>query len=134
MRVWFTILVLVAAARAQSFVASTSSIPDAPNQHRFWTVETKVNTGILAGLVAADATLTQQALSHGMREANPIMRPFVTRGAAGSAAGSSLGFGTGLGIVYLLHRTNHHKAERIAMRMFVGVEGAVVANNLVAAR
>jgi uncharacterized membrane protein len=65
-----------------------------------------------------------------MREANPIMRPFVTRGAAGSAAGSALGFGTGLGVVYLLHRTNHHKAERMALRMIMGMEGAVVANNV----
>ena len=130
MRVLFAIFLLAATGGAQSFVISAASPPEAPSQHRFWNVETKVSAGIFAGLVAADATLTQRGLNQGMREANPIMRPFVTRGPAGAAAGSALGFGTGLGVVYLLHRTNHHKAERIAMRMIVGMEGAVVANNL----
>ena len=134
MKVLFAILLLGAAGHAQSFVASNSSVPDAPSQHRFWALETKVNAGILAGLVAADATLTQRGLNDGMRETNPIMRPFVTRGAAGSAAGSALGYGTGLGVVYLLHRTNHHKAERLALRLIVGMEGAVVARNLVVIR
>jgi hypothetical protein len=32
--------------------------------------------------------------------------------------------------VYLLHRTHHYKAERITMRLMVGVESAVVANNI----
>jgi hypothetical protein len=134
MRVLFAILLVVVAGHAQSFVISAASPPEAPSQHRFWTVETKVSAGIFAGLVAADATLTQRGLNQGMKEANPIMRPFVTRGAAGSAAGSALGFGTGLGVVYLLHRTHHHKAERMAMRMIVGMEGAVVANNVFVTR
>jgi uncharacterized membrane protein len=134
MKVLFAILLLVAAGHAQSFVISAASPPEAPSRHRFWTVETKVSAGIFAGLVAADATLTQRGLNDGMRETNPIMRPFVTRGAAGSAAGSALGYGTGLGVVYLLHRTNHHKAERLAMRLMVGMEGAVVARNLVVIR
>src|SRR5882672_7615598 len=76
-----------------------------------------------------DATTTQRGLSQGYREANPIMRPFVTRGVAGQAAGSALGFGAGLGTVYLLHKTNHHKAERVAMRLMIGVQSAVVVNN-----
>jgi len=53
----------------------------------------------------------------------------VTRGTVGQAAGSALGFGAGLGTVYLLHKTNHHKAERIAMRLMIGVQSAVVASN-----
>jgi len=88
----------------------------------------------LAGLVAADAVTTQRGLNQGFREADPLMRPFVTRGAAGEAAGSALGFGTGVGVVYLLHRTHHYKAERITMRMIVAGEGGVVANNIIAIR
>lgn len=135
MRALLVVLLLAAAASAQNFVAPSSSLPDAPSQqHRFWNTETRINTGIFAGLVAADAITTQRGLSQGSREANPVMRPFVTRGAAGQAAGSALGFGAGLGTVYLLHKTHHHKAERIALRLIIGVQGAVVANNIVALR
>jgi hypothetical protein len=137
MKALLALLLLTASAAAQSLVAPSSSLsqlPDAPSQHRFWNFETKMNTGIFAGLVAADAITTQRGLSQGYREANPIMRPFVTRGIAGQAAGSALGFGAGLGTVYLLHKTNHHKAERIAMRLMIGVQSAVVANNFFATR
>ncbi len=91
-----------------------------------------MNVSILAGLIAADAITTQRGLSEGLREANPIMRPFVTRGAAGEAAGSALGFGAGVGVVYLLHRSHHYKAERITMRILVAGEAGFVANNIVA--
>jgi len=85
-------------------------------------------------LVTADAITTQKGLSQGMRETNPLMRPFVTRGSAGEAAGSAIGMGSALGVVYLLHKTNHHKAERITMRLMIGVEGTVVASNIAALR
>jgi len=84
--------------------------------------------------VAADAITTQRGLSEGFREANPVMRPFVTRGATGQGVGSALGFGVGLGAVYLLHQSHHYKAERVTMRLMVGVEGAVVASNIVQIR
>lgn len=135
MKFLLSILLLSAAMQAQSFTASSSSaLPDAASQRPFWTVENKVNVSILAGLVAADAVTTQRGLNQGLRETNPIMRPLVTRGAAGEAAGSALGFGTGVGVVYLLHRTHHYKAERITMRLIVAGEAGFVANNIIAIR
>ena len=135
MKYLLSILLLSVAMQAQSFTASTSfALPDAPSQHPFWTVENKVNFSILAALVAADAVTTQRGLNQGLREANPLMRPFVTHGAAGEAAGSALGFGAGVGVVYLLHRSHHYKAERITMRMLVAGEGGFVANNIIAIR
>jgi len=134
MKALLMILILAAAAQAQEFTAPSSLQPDAKGHEHFWTFETKLNTGILAGLVATDAFTTQRGLERGFREANPIMRPFVTRGAAGQAVGSALGFGAAMGTVYLLHKTHHHKAERIAMRLMVGVQSAVVANNIAALR
>ena len=135
MKLLFSLLLLSVAVQAQSFTANSSAaVPDAPGQQPFWTIENKVNVSILAGLVAADAITTQRGLNQGFREVNPLMRPFVTRGAAGEAAGSALGFGAGVGVAYLLHRTHHYKAERIAMRLIVGGEGAFVANNLIAIR
>lgn len=132
MKAFLLILLLGGSALAQNFAAPSSPLPNAPSHQRFWDLENKVSVGIFAGLIATDAFTTQRGLSHGYREANPIMRPFVTRGAAGEAAGSALGFGAGLGTVYLLHKTHHHKAERIAMRLIIGGESVVVANNLAA--
>src|SRR5260370_3719631 len=135
MKILLSIFWLSIAMAAQSFtVSSSSALPEARSKHPFWTVENKVSVGILAGLVAADAITTQRGLNQGLREVNPIMRPFVTRGAAGQAAGSALGFGAGVGAVYLLHRTHHYKAERITMRLLIAGEGGFVAHNIVAIR
>ena len=130
MKYLLVILLVCAAAQAENFTAATTPVPDAPSQRPFWTFEKKLDFSVLGGLVAADAITTQRGLSQGYREANPLMRPFVTRGAGGEAVGSALGFGAGLGAVYLLHRTHHYKAERITMRLIVGGEGAVVGHNL----
>ena len=132
-----TILLLSAAMQAQSLNVNRFALPDAPSQHvqpPFWTFSNKVSFSVLAGLVAADGITTQRGLNEGLRETNPIMRPFVTRGAAGEAAGSALGFGAAVGAVYLLHHTHHYKAERITMGLFVAGEGGFVANNIMAIR
>ncbi len=135
MKILLSIFWLSIAMAAQSFtVSSSSALPEAPSAHPFWTVENKVSVGILAGLVAADAFTTQRGLNQGLREVNPVMRPFVTRGAAGEAVGSALGFGAGVGVVYLLHRSHHYKAERITMRLIVAGESGFVANNIIAIR
>ena len=134
MRYLLSILLLCAAAHAEALAAATGPLPDAPSHRPFWTAENKVGFGILGSLVVADAITTQRGLNQGFREANPLMRPFVTRGAAGEAAGSALGFGAGLGAVYLLHRSHHYKAERITMRLMVAGEGAIVGNNIAALR
>jgi len=135
MKILLSILLLSAAMQAQSFTAnSKSTLPDAPSQCPFWTIENKVSVGILAGLVAADAFTTQRGLNQGLREVNPVMRPFVTRGAVGEAVGSALGFGAGVGAVYLLHRSHHYTAERITMRLIVAGESGFVANNIIAIR
>jgi hypothetical protein len=135
MKYVLTILLLTASMQAQNFAMNKFALPDAPSQQRhFWTSDNKVNVSLLAGLIAADAITTQRGLNQGLRESNPIMRPFVTRGAAGEAVGSAIGFGAGVGVVYLLHRTNHYKAERIAMRLIVAGESGFVANNIIAIR
>jgi len=93
-------------------------------------MENKIDFSILAGQITVDAVTTQQGLNNGFRETNPVLRPLVTRGVAGEAAASALGLGFGVGTAYLLHRTHHYKAERIAVRTMLAVEGGFVANNL----
>lgn len=135
MRSLLVVFLLSLTVHGQSFTSgnrppSNSTTPDAP----FWSIGTRVDAGILAGLVAADAITTQRGLSMGYREANPLMRPFVSRGAAGQAAGSAIGFGGAVGVAYLLHRTHHYKAERVAMKLMIAGEGGFVANNIVVIR
>jgi len=132
MRFIWSILLLCAAAYGENFeaVAATGSLPDAPSHRSFWSVENKVEFGILGGLITADAITTQQGLSQGFREANPLLRPLVTRGAAGEAAASALGFGAGLGATYLLHRMHYYRAERVTLRCIIAGESAVVGRNI----
>jgi len=129
---FLSIVMLCTAVQAETLAVASDSLPDAPSQRPFWTFENKVGFSMLGSLVAADAITTQRGLSQGYREMNPVMRPFVTRGAAGEAVGSALGYGAALGAVYFLHQTHHYKAERIAMRLMVSGEGAVVVHNIVA--
>jgi len=124
------ILLLIGAAQAQQNFVAVNPVPDAPNPQKFWSKENKIDFSIFAGQITVDAITTQQGLNNGFRETNPIMRPLVTRGVAGEAAASALGFGFGIGTTYLLHRTHHYKAERIAARTMLAVEGGFVANNL----
>lgn len=125
-----TILLLVGVAQAQQNFVTTNTLPDTPGIAKFWSFENKVDFSILAGQIAVDAVTTQHGLREGLQEANPIVRPLVTRGAAGEAVASSLGFGAALGTAYLLHSIHHYKAERIATRALILVEGGVLANNL----
>ena len=135
MKYLLLILSLGAAMQAQNFAVTNFALPDAPRQqHPFWTVENKVEFSVLAGLITADAITTQRGLNQGLTEANPIMRPFVTRGAVGEAAGSALGFGACMGTAYVLHHAHHYKAERVALRLMVASESGFVANNIIAIR
>ena len=130
MKCFLALFLFAAMAQGQNLVLAKAAPPEAPSQHRFWTPEKKVSVSIFAGLIAADAITTQRGLNHGLRESDPLMRPFVTRGVAGEAAGSALGFGAGLGAVYLLHRSHHYKAERITMHLLIGGEGVNLARNI----
>jgi hypothetical protein len=124
------VLLTIGAAQAQQTFVATNSIPQAPAAQKFWSTENKIDFSIFAGQIAADAITTQRGLADGFRETNPVMRPLVTRGIAGEAVASGLGFGFGVGTAYLLHRTHHYKAERIAVRSMLAIEGGFVANNL----
>jgi hypothetical protein len=120
--------VIVPAANAIEFIPAP--VPDAPSARKFWTLENKINFSIFAAEVAADAITTQRGLDRGMREANPLARPLVTHGAGGQAAASAIGMGMALGTAYLLHRTGHYKAERIAVRLMLAGEGFAVGQNI----
>lgn len=124
------LLILIGAAQAQQSFVAVGPVPQAPSPQKFWNAENKIDFSVLAGQIAADAVTTQRGLANGFKETNPVMRPLVTRGVAGEAVASGLGFGFGVGTAYLLHRTHHYRAERIAVRSMLAIEGGFVANNL----
>ncbi len=121
-------------AAPNAIVVEPNTIPDAPSARKFWTLENKINFSIFAVELTGDAITTQRGLNNGMREANPLARPFVTHGAGGQAAASALGFGLGVGTAYWLHRTGHYKAERIAIRIMLAAEGVAVGQNIAVLR
>src|SRR5438128_3163040 len=118
------------AAKGQERAVVTDYLPATPSTQKYWSTENKINFSILAAQVAADAITTQRGLNQGLREANPLMRPLVTRGVVGQTTASALRFGAGLGTVYLLHVMHHYRAERITMRLILAGEGAIVAHNI----
>jgi len=89
-----------------------ASLPEAPEQHKFWDNENRALFVTVAALSAADFAVTRSILQNGGRELNPVTRLF-----SGSTAGLAVNF-TGetagiIGLSYLFHRTGHHKLERL---------------------
>jgi hypothetical protein len=120
-------------AESSRAMAIAGRNPQDGSTHRFFDHGNRLRAGILAGLVAADGISTQKIL-HGAgqwREMNPLARPFVNQGASGQLAASVLGYGFSLGTSYLLHRTGHHKLEKLMLDASIGVEAETVSSNLI---
>src|SRR5581483_1711700 len=99
--------------------------------HRFFERSNNIRFAALAGLVAADGFTTQAALtgSGHFREMNPIARLIVNHGMAGQVAASALGLSASTGTAYLLHKTGHHKLERLVLNGSIGIEAETVSSN-----
>lgn len=88
--------------------------PDAPvakipvEHHRFYDRFAKVELAGAGSIAAADSVITCRFLARGQREMN-----LPTQSCAGMV-GLQVGFyGAGEGLSFLLHRTGHHKLERL---------------------
>jgi len=120
-------------APSQKFVSGSPKVVSFtnPDSHRFLDRQNKIAFTALAGLIAVDAVTTQHLISSGQaHEANPVWRPLVHQGWQGEMAASALGYAAALGTSYTLHKTGHHKMERWANWLVVGVEAGNDAHNL----
>lgn len=106
-------------------------VPEAPS-HSFFEQGSEIRMGLIAGLIAADGITTQHILNadHGS-ELNPLVRPLVKKGAPGQASASVLGYAFSIGSSYLLHRTGHHRLERLVLNTTIAIEAECVTSNLV---
>ncbi|HEY2496090.1 MAG TPA: hypothetical protein VGK24_03395 [Candidatus Angelobacter sp.] len=100
-----------------------------PSAHRFFDVRNTLGLASLGASLTADALSTQKGLAYpGFHEMNPIARPFVQSrlGAAAYNAGSFALLG---GLMYIAHKRQHHKLERILPFAVGGWETLLSARN-----
>lgn len=105
---------------------TASALPEAPSRHKFWDNENRFLFATVAALSAADFAITRSILQNGGKELDPVTRLFSgsTAGLAMNFAGETAGI---IGISYYLHKTGHHKLERLTpMLNIAGSSFAVV--------
>jgi hypothetical protein len=93
--------------------------------HRFLDAKNLALLGASVLCMAADVASTQKALQvPGTREMNPLAQ---SQGALISL--KVAGVGSGLVIAYMMHRTGHHKAERVIPLLFGAPSAIAAAHN-----
>ncbi len=98
-------------------------------QHKFFDIRNCAGLAALASGLSADAISTQKGLGlPGFHEMNPIARPFV-QSRAGAAIYNAASFAFMGGSMYLAHKTNHHKLERVLPFAIAGWEGFLAVRN-----
>lgn len=101
-----------------SLGAAAQTLPEAPTPHAFFDRTNVVLMSASAASIAADGFTTRNFVNH---EMNPLARPFVNNnGKAAIYFGSSQA--AVMGGMFLLHKTHHHKLERILPVVVTGVE------------
>jgi len=98
-------------------------------EHKFWDRENKFLFAAVAVSSAADFAVTRSNLQSGGRELNPVARVFAgsTAGLATNFAGETAGI---IGLNYVLHKTGHHKLERMTSLVNISASGFAVGYGL----
>ncbi len=97
--------------------------------HNFFDLKNSFGLAALAAGLTGDALSTQKGLGlPGYHEMNPIARPFV-QSRPGAALYSAASFALMGGGMYMAHKTNHHKFERVLPFAIAGWEGFLAVRN-----
>lgn len=112
------------AAMAEPVPATLTVTPrPVEKPHRFFDVKNMAGMAAFGAGLTADALSTQKGLGlPGFHEMNPIARPFV-QNRAGAAVYNAASFAFLGGGMYLAHKGNHHKIERILPFAMAAWEG-----------
>jgi hypothetical protein len=106
------------------------TVPSQPaGEHRFWDRENRILFSVAGGLAVADFCVTRANLANGGKELNPVTRLF-SGSTPGLAANFALETGGLISVNYLLHKTGHHKLERITSYVNIGSSAGAVAWSL----
>jgi len=108
---------------------TANALPGALSPHEFWDNENRALFTTVAALSATDFALTRSILQNGGKELNPVTRLFSgsTAALAADFAGETAGI---IGLSYYLHKTGHHKLERIAPMLDIGASSFAVVYDL----
>ena len=113
------------------FVEATTPVVIRPSgeEHRFWDKQNCALFVAAAALNGADFAATRSNLQSGGQELNPVVRIFGRSSAvlAVNFAGETAGV---VSISYLLHKTGHHKLERIVSMANIGSSAAAASYSL----
>jgi hypothetical protein len=93
--------------------------------HRFLDAPNVVLIAAEVGALLADGIETELAFKRSPNtfvEEDPIARPFVRAGWPGMVLSDAIFAGGTIAVQYLLHRTNHHRAERLSPILFTAYE------------
>lgn len=103
----------------------TSTVPEAPGDHRFWDRENSLLFATSAAFSAADFVVTRNNLRAGGHELNPVVGVFGHSSAALAMnfAGETVGV---VGLSYFFHKTGHHKLERAVSMLNIAGSAAAV--------
>ncbi|MGO9325496.1 MAG: hypothetical protein ACLP07_13125 [Terracidiphilus sp.] len=74
---------------------------------------------------ASDAISTQRFRKRGFEEQDPLAKPFVDQGWPGQIGLAAIDNAAQLSVMFFLHRTNHHRVERLVPITF-GVASGVM--------
>ena len=107
-------------------VVGVTAAPRFTREHRFWDRENRILFSVAGGLAVADFCVTRANLANGGRELNPVTRVF-SGSTAGLATNFALETGGLIGVNYVLHKTGHHKLERITSYVNIGSSAGAVA-------
>jgi hypothetical protein len=97
--------------------------------HKFWDRENRLLFLASAAASSADFAVTRANLQSGGRDLNPVVRFFgpSTAGLAVNFAGETAGV---IAVSYFLHRTGHHRLERIFTMVNIGSSAGAVGYDL----
>jgi hypothetical protein len=98
-------------------------LPEAPSRHKFWDRQNKTLFLVHAGIETTDFAITHHNLANGGHEMNPLGKSLCESGTAGQVTFFAARTAGGLGISYLLHRTNHHRLERVTTMFMISDSG-----------
>ncbi len=128
-------LLVASPARAldEPQVPSVPAIEALEPPHRFLDNTNALLTGLEAGALIGDAVTTRWGLDRypGLtQEANPLARPFVERGWPGQIVGGLLFVGGELWGRHTLHKSGHHRLERLLPIALAAMEAVIVIHNV----